>query len=92
MKSNRHKELTFHPLKNCSVDVYRETLERVSFPNCGNFDNPDIAYSDFIIRLDCVIKTIALFVTVRDKNNASEWFDGEITDEIDTRGKLYKEF
>ena len=79
-------------MKNCSVDVYKETLERVSFPNYRNFDNPDIACSDFITRLDCVIKTIALFMTVRVKNNASEWFDGEITDEIHTRGKLFKKF
>ena len=99
MKWNRHKELTFHPLKSCSVDVYEETLARVSFPNCRNFDNPDIAYSDFITEVECVIKTIALFMTVRIKNNASEWFDEEITDEIHRQkitqknyDKLHKKF
>ena len=40
--------------------------------------NPDVAYSDFITRFECVINAIALFKTVRIKNNASEWFDGEI--------------
>ena len=54
--------------------------------------NPDVAYSDFITRFDCVINAIALFKTVRIKNNASEWFDGEIAEKIHTRDKLYKKF
>ena len=57
-------------------DVYEETLERVSFPTYENFDNPDIAYSDFITRLDCVMNLMTPFKTVTIKNNASEWFDG----------------
>ena len=69
-------------------DLYKGTLERVSFPNYENFDNPDVAYSDFITRLDCVINAIAPFKTVRIKNNASEWFDGEIAEKIHTRDKL----
>ena len=52
-KCNNHKELTFGSLRNCSVDVYKQALERTSFPNCDNFHNLDIAYSDFINRLDC---------------------------------------
>ena len=65
---------------------------RVSFPNYENFDNPDITYSDFITWLDCAINAIAPFKTVRIKNNASEWFDGEIAEKIHTRDKLYKKF
>ena len=57
-KYNRHKEITFHTLKNYSPDVYKGTLEKVSFPNYENFDNPDVAYSDFITRLDCVINVV----------------------------------
>ena len=91
-KYNRHKEVTFRSLKNYSPDVYKRTLERVSFPNYENFDNPDVAHSDFITRLDCVINAIAPFKTVRIKNNASEWFDGEITEKIHTRDKLYQKF
>ena len=54
--------------------------------------NPDVAYSDFITRLDCVINAVAPFKTVRIKNNASEWFDGEIAEKIHTRDKLCKKF
>ena len=91
-KYNRHKEKTFCSLKSYLPDVYKETLERVSFPNYENFDNPDVGYSYFITRLECVINAIAPFKTVRIKNNASEWFDGEIAEKIHTRDKLYKKF
>ena len=91
-KYSRHKEVTFRSLKNYSPDVYKETLERVSFPIYENFDNPDVADSDFITRLDCVINDIAPFKRVRIKNNASEWFDGEIAEKIQTTHKLYKKF
>ena len=68
------------------------TLERVSLFNFKNFDNPEIAYSDFITKLDCVINAIAPFMTVRTKNNAGECFDGEIAEKMQTRDKLYKIF
>ena len=90
MKRNRYKELTFHSLKNYSADISKETLVRILFPNYEKLGNPNIAHSTFITRLDCVINTIAPFKTVRIKNNASEWFDGQIPKEIHTRDKLYK--
>ena len=72
MKRNRYKELTFHSLKNYSADVCKETLVRFSFPNYEKFDNPNIAYSDFMTRLDCAVNITAPFKRVRIKNNASE--------------------
>ena len=91
-KYNKNKELTFRSLRNYSVDIYKQALERVSFPNCDKLHNTDIAHNDFIDRLVCVINAVAPFKTVRVKNNASEWFDGEIADKIHTRDKLYKRF
>ena len=49
-----------------------------------NFANPDIAYSNFITSLECVVNAIAPFKTVRIKNNASERFDGEIAEKTHT--------
>ena len=89
-KYNKHKKLTFRSPRNYSVDIYKQALERASFPNYDNFHNPDIAYNDFINRLDCVVNTVVLFKTV--KNNTSQWFDGEIADRIHTHDKLYKRF
>ena len=88
-KYNKHKELTFRSLRNYSVDIYKQALERASFPNCNNFHNPDIACNKFINRFACVINAVAPFKTVMVKSNTSEWFDGEI---VHTRDKLYKRF
>ena len=91
-KYNRHKEITFRSLKNYLPGVYKGTLERVSFPNYENFDNPDVPYSYLNTRLKCVIIAIDPFKTVRIKNNASERFDQEIAEKLHTRDKPYKKF
>ena len=91
-KYNKHKEITFLSLKNYSVDVCKEALEKVSIPNYDNFGNPDLAYSDFISRLESVINVVAPIKTVRIKNNTRKWFDGEIAEEIYKRDKLHKKF
>ena len=68
-KYNKHKEITkkFRSLSNYSVDVFKQALERASFPSYDNFHNPDIAYNDFINRLNCVVNVVAPFKTVRSK-------------------------
>ena len=88
----KHKELTFHLLRNYSFDIYKQALERALFPNYDNFHNPDIAYNNFINRLNCMVNFIAPFKTVRVKNNTSDWFDGEIANKIHMHDKLYKRF
>ena len=51
-KYNKRTELIFFSLKSCLIDIYKETLERVSFPNSENFDDP-------ILNVNYVINTIA---------------------------------
>ena len=41
--NNRHEELTFRSLRNYSVDIHKQALERASFPNYENFHIPDTA-------------------------------------------------
>ena len=91
-KYNKQKEIIFRSLKNYSVDVYKEALDKVSISNYDNFDNPEIAYSDFISKLESVINVLAPIKTVRIKNNTREWFDEEIGEEIYKRDKLHKKF
>ena len=91
-KYNKHKEITFCSLKTYSADVYKEALEKVSIPNYDTFGNPDLAYSDFISRLESVINVVAPINIVRVKNNTREWFDGETGEEIYKRDKLHKKF
>ena len=66
-KYNEHKEITFRCLKNYSVDVYKEALEKASIPNYDNFGDSDLAYSDFISRLESVINVVAPIKTVGKK-------------------------
>ena len=91
-KYNIHKEITFRSLKNYSVDVYKEALEKASIPNYDKFGNPDLAYRDFISRHESVINVVSPIKTGRIKNNAKQWFDGEIGEEIYKRDKLHKKF
>ena len=69
------KEIIFDSLKNYSVDVYKEASEKLSIPNYDSFDNLDLAYSDFISRLQSVIIAVAATKTVKIKSNTWEWFD-----------------
>ena len=71
-------------------EIYKETLERVSFPNFENLDDPDETYNYLFTRLGYVLNAIAPFKTFRVKNNTGEWFDGEIAGKIHTRDTLYK--
>ena len=79
-------------LRNYSVDVYKQALERASCPDYENFDNLDIEYNNFINRLDCVVNAVAPFKVFIVKNNTNEWFDWEIADKIHTCDKLDKRF
>ena len=67
-------------------------MERASFPDYDNFHNPDMAYNDFINRIEYVVNVVAPFKTVRVKNKTSERFDGEIADNIHTCDKLHRRF
>lgn len=71
-------------------EIYKETLERVSFPNFENLDDPDETYNYLFTRLGYVLNAITPFKTFRVKNNTGEWFDGEIAGKIHTRDTLYK--
>ena len=89
-KTQETQGTNFSLSKSYSVDVYKRALERASFLNHENFDNPDTAFNDFINRLDCAVNAIAPFKTVRVKNNTKEWFDGEIGDKHDELHKRFK--
>ena len=76
--------------ENLLDEIYKETLERVSFPNFENLDDPDETYNYLFTRLGYVLNAIAPFKAFRVKNNTGEWFDGEIAGKIHTRDTLYK--
>lgn len=62
----------------------------MSIAKYDSFYNPDVGYSDFLSRLESVIKVLAPIKTMRMKKITSEWFDGKIADNFHARNKLYK--
>ena len=74
------------------MNLLKDSLSRIGFPNYNLFTNVDIAYLDFIEKLSEVIDSITPLKDVRIKINSQDWFDGEIAEHIKKRNKLLKKF
>ena len=91
-KPNCHNYIQFRSFRNYTVDNFENILRSQQFPNYSEFDNVDVAYSDFISKLTNAINTSAPCRQKRAKAKTEEWFDGEIAEAISVRNKLYKKF
>jgi len=47
LKLNIHNQAKVRSFENYSIDIFKDALNRVGFPNYSFFTNVDIAYSDF---------------------------------------------
>ena len=91
-KLDNHNFVKSRCFKNYTVESFENKLRSANFPNYLNFDNVDIAYSDFIKKLMDVVNVSAPIRERRVKGRTQEWFDGEIADGILKRRKLFKKF
>ena len=91
-KNNVHREITIRSFKNYTIELYQRALKTLDFPNYENFTDMDAAYTDFIDKLVSVINKIAPIKTIRAKNHTEEWFDGEVSENILIRDKLFKKY
>ena len=48
IKKGGHKQIKLRSFKNYAIDGYEETLIEFNFPDYKNFDNVNVAYSNFI--------------------------------------------
>ena len=92
LKFHIHNEKRFRSLKKYTEKNFRELLRTVNFPDYTSFDDVNIAYGDFFMKLMNVIDEIAPFKVGRRKNNTPEWFDLEVSEKIDSRNELFKKF
>ena len=92
IKSGTNKYVNFRSLKNYSPTLLEDTLSALDFPNYENYDDIEIAYSDFVQKVTDVIDSIASNKQSKIKNNTQEWFDKEIADKIAIREKHFKTF
>ena len=79
VKLRHHTYIKYRSFKNYSVTDYEDKLKLANFPNYLNFDNIDLAYSNFLKTLMSVIDSLAPSKEKRIKGRTQEWFDGEIT-------------
>ena len=91
-KTGLTKFINFRSMKKYTKLLFKEKLEDINFPNYENFQDTNLAYSDFINKLTCVINTIAPIKKKKVKNNSQDWFDGEVAEKIAIRDKLFKKF
>ena len=66
IKKGGHKQIKLRSFKNYAIDGYEETLIEFNFPDYTNFDNVNVAYSNFIQKLMEVINNVA---PVKNKKN-----------------------
>ena len=67
------------------MENFERKLENIAFPNYEKF-------SDIVNKITQVINNLALYKTIRVKNQSNEWFDGELAEQISNRDKLFKKF
>ena len=91
-KFNKHRQVKFRSFKNYTKELYWGILRDTHFPNYSEFNDIDLAYSDFQNRLSPVINSVAPIREARVKCISQDWFDGEIAESIETRDKLFKKY
>ena len=92
IKIGMPKYINFRSMKNYSKELFNDKLQNINFPNYENFQDTNLAYSDFINKLTGVINSIAPMKQRKMKNNSQEWYDGEVAEKIAIRDKLFKKF
>ena len=87
-----NKYINSRSLKNYSPALFEEALKDLDFPNYQNYDDVNLAYTDFVEKLSRVIDSVAPIKQSKIRNNSQEWFDREIAESIAIREKHHKTF
>ena len=90
IKTGSTKYLSFRSMKKYTKELFIKNLDVVNFPNYENFQDTNLANSDFLNKLTKVINDIAPTKQSKVKNRSQEWFDGQIAEKISIRDKLFK--
>ena len=59
VKANNHKQISFHSLKNYSMENFEQELKNIAFPNYEKCNDVNSAYSDLVNKITQVINTLA---------------------------------
>ena len=92
VKFYAHKHISCRSYENYNAESFIRELSSLDFPNYENFDDVNVAYSDFSKKLMQAIDKLAPLREIRVKNRSQEWFDKKIHDAILLRDKLLTTF
>ena len=92
VKTKNRKQISFHSLKNYSMENFAQELKNIAFPDYEKFSDVNSAYSDLVNKITQVLNNLAPSKTIRMKNQSNEWFDDELAEQISNRDKLFKKF
>ena len=59
IKRGTHKQIRFRSFKHYSVDLFKETLTSINFPNYQNFNDATEASEDFIQKIMVAVDKVA---------------------------------
>ena len=71
VNTNNHKQISFHSLKNYSMENFERELKNIAFPNYEKFSDVNSAYSDLVNKITQVINNLAPYKIIRVKNQSS---------------------
>ena len=92
VKLKYHRKIKCRSFRKYTPELFVQKLKDLNFPDYKNFDDINVAYNDFSVKLLQAINISAPLKEIRVKNDNQEWFDGEILDAILSRDKLFKKF
>ena len=87
-----HNQIRIRSLKNYTLELLKEELTKINFPDYNIFYNVNIAYLDLVGKILSVVNKIAPFKDLRIKHNTQDWFDDEVAEAIKLREKRLKIF
>ena len=92
VKLKYHRKIKCRSFRKYTPELFVQILKDLNFADYKNFDDINVAYNNFSVKLLQAINISAPLKEIRVKNDNQEWFDGEILDAILSRDKLFKKF
>ena len=68
VKTNNHKQISFRPLKNYSMENFERELKNIAFSNYEKFSDVNSAYNDIVNKNTQVINNLAPYKTIKVKS------------------------
>ena len=89
-KGDINQHISFRSFKNYAFDYFKEAHKQLDFQNCGNYDDFNRTYSNFVQKIMPIIDKIAPYRNKQITGNTHNWFDSEVLRKLNARYKIFK--